>query len=103
MPGQMGGLSSIRTTHHFKRTYVSTSIKYLVEPVNHASAHWCVGQRARSTRLLKRAQPQIFSNYFTAIYFLARGKILRSAEGKGPKSADVVRLSGKGKRHRSLK
>jgi hypothetical protein len=29
--------------------------------------------------------------------------MLRSAEGKGPKSADAVHLSGKGKRHRSLK
>ncbi|CAM6009533.1 unnamed protein product [Sphagnum balticum] len=103
MPGQMGGLSPIRTAHHFKRTYVSTSIEYSVEPVNHASARWCVGQRARSTRLLKRAQPQIFSNYFAAISFLARGKMLRSAEGKGPKLADAVRLSGRGKRHRSLK
>jgi hypothetical protein len=71
--------------------------------VNHASARWCVGQRARSTHLLKRAQLQIFSNYFAAISFLARGKMLRSAEGKGPKLADAVRLSGKGKRHRSLK
>jgi hypothetical protein len=91
MPGQMGGLSPIRTTHHFKRTYVSTSIEYSVEPVNHASAHWCVGQRARSTCLLKRAQPQIFSNYFAAISFLARGKMLRLVEGKRPKSADVAR------------
>ena len=38
MPGQMGGLSPIRTAHHFKRTYVSASIEYSVEPVNHASA-----------------------------------------------------------------
>ncbi len=103
MLGQMGGLSLIRIAHHFKRTYVSTSIEYLVEPVNHTSARWCVGQRARSTRLLKRAQPQIFSNYFAAISFLARGKMLRLAEGKGPKSANAIRLSGRGKRHRNLK
>jgi hypothetical protein len=98
MPGQMEGLSSIRTTHHFKGTYVSTSIEYLVEPVNHTSARWCVGQRTHSTHL-----PQIFSNYFAMFFFLARGKMLRLVEEKGPKSADVVCLSGKGKRHRSLK
>ncbi len=35
MPEQIGGLSPIRTAHHFKRTYVSVSIEYSVEPVNH--------------------------------------------------------------------
>jgi hypothetical protein len=55
-----------------------------------------MGQKACSIRLLKRAQPQIFSNYFVAISFLARGKMLKSAKGKGPKLTDVVRLGGKG-------
>ncbi len=103
MPRQMGGLSPIRIAHHFKHTYVSTSIEYSVEPMNHTSARWCVGQRARSTHLLKRAQPQILSNYFAMISFLTKRKMLRSTKGKGPKLADAVRLSGKGKRHCNLK
>jgi hypothetical protein len=53
-----------------------------MELVNHTFAHWCVEQRACSTRLFKRAQPQIFSNYFAAISFLARGKMLEQ-KGRG--------------------
>jgi len=38
----------------------------------------------------------IFKNFFAASFFR---KTLISAKGKRPKSADAVRLSGKGKRH----
>ena len=43
---------------------------------------------------------QIFKNFFAASFFR---RTLISAEGKGPKSADAVRLSGKGKRHYTAK
>jgi hypothetical protein len=69
MPRQMGGLNPIETTDHFKCTYVSTSIKYLVELVNHASARWCVGQRACNIHLLKKGATSNILKLFCCDFF----------------------------------
>ena len=49
-----------------------------------------------STGLLERVQLRILKKKLLRVFF---EKTLRSAKGKRPKSADAVRLSGKGKRH----
>lgn len=84
MPGgQRGGLGPIRTAHHFKRTYVSASIEYSVEPVNHASARWA---NAWGRRLVVPAYPKGRSFKYpilAAIFFPVRGKRWNQQKGRG--------------------
>jgi hypothetical protein len=74
MPEQMGGLSLIRTTHHFKRTYVLTSIEYSMEPVNHAFARCCVVRGFVVLAYLKGRSLKYFQIILLRFLFLPEGK-----------------------------